>query len=179
MNHMAVVYTSKYGSTKKYAQWIAEKTNADIFECPKVQINDLVKYDTIIYGGGLYASQITGISIITKNHEVLKDKNIVVFTVGFASTHREEVFQPIIEKNLPEEIRKEIEFFHLRGAIDYSVLRFAHKAMMAMLKTVISKKKSEDLTNDDKEILNTYGGKADFIDKNTIEPLLLYLRDKN
>ena len=30
--NVAVVYKSKAGSTKRYAQWIAEETGADIFE---------------------------------------------------------------------------------------------------------------------------------------------------
>ncbi|NLY46339.1 MAG: flavodoxin [Tissierella sp.] len=179
MNSIAVIYTSKYGNTKKYAQWIAEEAKADLYESSKVKISNFIKYDTIIYGGGLYASKIAGISIITKNYEALKDKNIVVFTVGIAATDREEVFSPIIEKNFSEEMRNRIKFYHLRGDIDYKSLGFVHKAMMGMLKKVITKKKPEDLTEDDKGILDTFGRKTDFIDKATIEPMLLFLRNKN
>lgn len=175
MSNIAVVYKSKYGSTKKYAQWIAEETNADLFENSKTDVRDLIQYDTIVYGGGLYASGIAGISLITKNYEVLKDKRIVVFTVGLASTDRKEVFYSIIEKNFSQEMCDNIELFHLRGGIDYKKLGFIHRSMMAMLKTVISKKDPEELTDDDRELLATYGGKIDFTDKNSLKPLLVFL----
>ncbi|WP_440897011.1 flavodoxin domain-containing protein [Amphibacillus sp. Q70] len=177
MNNIVVVYKSKYGSTKRYAQWIAEETKADSFESSEIEIKKLMEYDTIIYGGGLYASGIGGISILTKNFEALKDKKIIVFTVGLASTDRKEVFVPIIEKNFPKEIRDNISFYHLRGGIDYKKLGIIDKTMMAMLKIIISKKNSNELTDDDRELLVTYGAKVDFTDKNTITPLLLELQN--
>lgn len=180
MDKIAVVYRSKYGSTKKYAQWIAEEARADLYECSQVDINKLMEYHTIIYGGGLYASGIAGVPIITKNYNLLKDKRIIVFTVGLASTDDEEIFTPIIKKNFPsEEMRENIKFFHLRGGIDYKKLGIVHKSMMAMLKTMISRKDTNELSDDDKELLATYGGKVDFTDKNTIKPLISFLMDKN
>ena len=178
MNNIAIVYKSKYGSTKKYAQWIAEETKGDFFECSEIGAKKLIEYDTIVYGGGLYASGIAGISIITKNFEILKDKKIIVFTVGLASTNKEEVFLPIIEKNFSKEMRDNIKFFHLRGGIDYKKLGIIHKSMMAMLKIVISKKSSDELSDDDKELLATYGKKVDFTDKNMIKPLLSFLENQ-
>ncbi|WMJ76974.1 MULTISPECIES: flavodoxin domain-containing protein [unclassified Sedimentibacter] len=175
MNNIAIVYKSKYGSTKRYAQWIAEEAKADCFECSEIEVKKLKEYDTIIYGGGLYASGIAGISIITKNFEILKDKKIIVFTVGLASTDKEEVFLPIIEKNFSKEMRDNIKFFHLRGGINYKKLGIIHKSMMAMLKIIISKKGSDELSDDDRELLATYGKKVDFTDKNMIKPLLSFL----
>lgn len=175
MNNIAIVYKSKYGSTKRYAKWIAEEAKADCFECSEIEAKTLMDYDTIIYGGGLYASGIAGISIITKNFEILKDKKIIVFTVGLASTDKEEVFLPIIEKNFSKEMRDNIKFFHLRGGIDYKKLGIIHKSMMAMMNTVVSKKDSDELSDDDREFLATYGKKVDFTDKNMIKPLLSFL----
>lgn len=179
MEKVAVVYKSKYGSTKKYAQWIAEEAKADLYESSQIDVGKLTEYDTIVYGGGLYASGIAGISTITKNYNLLKDKRIIVFTVGLASTDKKEIFTPIIEKNFSKEMRGNVKFFHLRGGIDYKKLGIIHKSMMAMLKTMVSKKEPDELSNDDKEILATYGGKVDFTDKNTIKPLLSLLANKN
>lgn len=176
MNKVIVIYKSKYGSTKKYAEWIAGEVNGDLFECSKVSIGDLLQYDTIVFGGGLYASGINGISIITKNFETLKNKNLIVFTVGLASTDDNAVFKPIIEKNCTEEMRNKIQFFHMRGGIDYKRLSFVHKAMMAMVKRMVSKKKTEELSEDDKMMLATYGDKVDFTDIKAIEPLVLYIK---
>ena len=175
MKSIAIVYKSKYGSTKKYAQWIAKETGGELFESSEISIKQLREYDVIVYGGGLYASGIAGISTISKNFEVFREKKIVVFTVGLASTDRDEVFEPIINKNFSKQMQGNIKFFHLRGGIDYSKLGIIHKPMMAMLKIMISRKNPEELSSDDREILATYGKRVDFTDKNTIEPLLLYL----
>src|SRR5690554_1968087 len=126
MNNMVIVYKSKYGSTRKYAQWVAEETRADLFESLEIGPKKLIEYDTIIFGGGLYASGIAGISVITKNFELLKNKRIIVFTVRLASTDRQEVFLPIIEKSFTQEMRGNISFFHFRGGIDYRKLGIIH-----------------------------------------------------
>lgn len=55
MNRTAVVYQSKYGSTEKYAKWIAETLACNLFDRETVTLDELRSYDTIIYGGGLLA----------------------------------------------------------------------------------------------------------------------------
>ena len=72
MDNILVIYKSIYGSTKKYAKWIAEDLNCNVVEVKKVKIKDLENYKTIIYGGGLYASGISGVSFIKKNYNKLK-----------------------------------------------------------------------------------------------------------
>ena len=45
MNKIAVIYKSKYGSTKKYAQWIAEEAKVNLFEYSEMDVKELVEYD--------------------------------------------------------------------------------------------------------------------------------------
>ena len=47
-----VIYKSKYGSTKAYAEWIAEALSCQAVEAKSVKADDLLAYDTIVYGGG-------------------------------------------------------------------------------------------------------------------------------
>lgn len=177
MNKIAVVYKSRYGSTAKYAKWIAEELKADLYDCYQIDLKKLQEYSTIIYGVGLYASGIAGVSIITKNYDILKNKKIIVFTVGLASTDNKEIFIPIIDKNFPtKEMKDKINFFHFRGGIDYKKLGIIHKFMMAMLKGMQSRRDVNDLSPEDKEFLATYGEKIDFTDKDAIKPLIQSLR---
>ena len=176
MSKSVVVYKSNYGSTKIYAKWIAKELDADIYEAKEVKIDKLKEYDNIILGGGLYAGGILGSSIISKNFESIRDKKIIVFTVGLAPIKDKEIFKPIIEKNFTLEMRQSISFFHLRGGVDYKKLSIIHKAMMAMLKFTLSRKKPEELTEDDKLMLKTYGDKVDFIDVNTAREIVSYVQ---
>jgi len=45
-----------------------------------VNPKDLIKYDIVIYGGGLYEGGIAGVKLVTQN----SCKNLIVFTVGLA-----------------------------------------------------------------------------------------------
>ena len=47
-----ILYTAKYGATKRYADWLAEATGFDCIETKNAKIKDVVPYDTIILGGG-------------------------------------------------------------------------------------------------------------------------------
>ena len=101
-NKILVVYKSKTGYTKKYAQWLSQELSCDIKENSKLTLKDLTPYDTIIYGGGLYAVGINGLTLIKKNFESLKDKKLIVFAVG-ATPPREKDLQKVWEANLTEE----------------------------------------------------------------------------
>ena len=67
-----IVYQSKYGATKKYAEWLREATGFDMAETPKADGRTIEQYDRIILCGGIYASGIAGISFFRKNKRTLE-----------------------------------------------------------------------------------------------------------
>lgn len=176
MNNTVIIYKSKYGSTKTYAYWIKENLNADIFNADKITLKDLLKYKNIIYGGGLYASGISGFSLISKNFQKIKEKNIILFTVGLANPENKEQFIPILNKNLSKEMKNKIKVFHFRGSINYKNLNFIHKTMMFMLKKSIEKTPIEKRDSEINLMLETYGKEVDFTDRNYITPLLNFYK---
>lgn len=179
MSQPVVVYQSKYGATQKYAEWIAGELNCDIIDRKSVKLSDLERYDTIIYGGGLYAGGINGVDLITKNFDQLLSKNLVLFTCGLADPLDKQNIDHIkksLEKAFTIQMLERMKVFHFRGAIDYSRLGPVHKAMMAMLHQMTLKKDSDSLRNGDREMLATYGKAVDFTDKTTIFPLIQYVK---
>jgi len=175
MGKTTVIYKSKYGSTKKYAQWIAQALDADLYDITRVNAEALSQYQTIIFGGGLYANGIIGSDFLVKNYELLKEKRIVVFTVGLANPQLTD-YTHIIDKNFPPMMRESIKIFHLRGAIDYKNINIPHKAMMAMLKRKVSKIDEKDRDEETKMMLKTYGQTVDFTDRSAINDLVDYCR---
>lgn len=168
---IAVIYKSKYGSTKRYAEWIADDVNADLFESSKVKIEDLQNYETIVFGGSLHAVGIKGVKLITDNFELLKNKKIIVFGVG-ASAERADAIKHVLEYNFNEDIIKKINFFYLRGAFNYSKLSFIDKMLMNALKAKLKMKKEEDLDEDSKGLLASYDNPVDWTDKKAIIPIV-------
>ena len=174
-----VTYASKYGATKQYAQWIAQALGCDLKEIREVNGSILSRYDIIIHGGGLYAGGLSGIGTIVKYFSVISDKKIIFFSCGLADPGDPENAAHIeagVEKALKPEMRAKITQFHLRGGIDYSKLSLTHRAMMAMLRKTMLQKGYENLRSEDRMMLDTYGKAVDFSDKNTIQPLVDYIR---
>lgn len=183
MSKIAVIYQSHYGTTKRYAEWIAEELNADLYEKREInQKNQLNNYEIIIFGGALYAGGIKGISIIKDNFDLIKDKKLIVFTCGLADPKDQDNLNGLrksIAKSFTAEEQKNIEFFHLRGGIDYRKLNIVHKIMMAMLKQQLMKKDPKLLKEEDKQMLETYGKSVDFTDKTTIEPIIAQIKNRD
>lgn len=167
----AVVYRTKYGSAKRYAQWIAEEVKADLFDGKHVTINDLLKYDTIVYGGSMYAVGILGIDLIKSNFGQLKSKKVIVFSVG-ASPAYPQAIQAVKERNFTGEMKDKVHFFHVRGAFDYKGLNPIDKLMMFLLKKKIQLKKPEQRENDEIGMLASYARPTDWTDKKSIQPIV-------
>lgn len=179
MNKIAVVYASKYGTTKQYAQWLADTLSAELFEKKAIKPSALEPFDTIIYGGGLYAGGINGVSLITNNFSRIQMKHLIVFTCGLADPTDKDNIQHIQEglnKVFSPDMRERIAFFHLRGGMDYQKLSFMHKAMMSMLHKMLAKKDAATLRTEDRQLLETYGNKVDFSDKASIAPIVAYVQ---
>lgn len=164
-----VVYESRYGSTEKYAKWIGEELRCEVCKIGEVSTEELLNYDTIIFGGWLHAGKIKGFKKIYNDIEKLKNKNLIVFYVGLS----------IIENQIYEEIKKNnfkdadnIKQFYLRGAFNYSNLTTTDKLMMNMFKRILKKKKEEEMDENTRGMLDAYINPVDFTDKNNIKPII-------
>lgn len=166
-----VIYKSQTSFTKKYAEWIAEELGADIFHVSEANVDMLKNYDTVIYGGGLYASGINGVKFITENSESLKGKKIIVFATG-ASVGRAEEVDGVKNKNFTAEQQKYIKFFYLRGGFNYEKLSTLNKILMTLLKWKLKTKK--DLTPDERGMLASYDHPVDFVKKKNVQELVAY-----
>ena len=170
-----VIYKSKYGSTKAYAEWIAQELNATVVDASKIKQDELLKYDTIIYGGGLYAEVIAGVSLITKNIDKLKDKKIIVYTTGLTPPDCKEYYEKmVVDKNFKNGIYSKIKMFNFPGKMVVSELSLVHRTAIKTLKKIMSDKK--DPTEMEKMLISLCDADGDFSDKALITELVEYAR---
>lgn len=162
-----VVYRSKYGYTKRYAEWIAESLGCGIKE--NASLADIMGYERIICGGGIYAGRINGAKLIVKNPEKLSGKKLVLFAVG-ANPGRAGELEEFWAKALEDTVRDRVPHFYLRGGFDYGRLGCVDRLMMNMLKKMLLKKDS--LTDDEKGLLAAYDTPMDFTDKNNLADVI-------
>lgn len=168
---IAVIYKSKYGTTKRYAEWIADDLGADLLEHATADAASVAEYDVVVYGGGIYASSIIGVKLPLKAAR----GRLVVFTVDLADPASTE-YTALLAKNIPADRMDAIRFFHLRGGIDYRKLGLVHRGVMAVLKRVIAGKSASKRTPEHEAVLATYGGQFDFTNRESTVPLVEYVR---
>jgi len=170
-----VIYKTKYGSTKTYADWIAAELGCSAVDARLLKPDDLLCYDTIIYGGGLYAEVINGVSLITKNLDKLSGRKIAVFTTGITPLDCRRYYEgEVIEKNFKPEMLDKLKIFNFMGKMILSELSFPHRAALKALKKIMSAK--ENPSDLEKLLIELCDADGDFTDKKDIAPLIEYVR---
>lgn len=170
-----VIYKSKYGSTKAYAEWIAEEIGCEAVDAKKVKADMLSEYDTIVYGGGLYAEIISGVTLITKNIDKLAGKKIAVFTTGLTPLDCRDYYDKlVIEKNFKPEMLDKIKIFNFLGKMIIDELSLPHKAAIKTLKKIMQGK--ENPTEMEQLLIRLCDESGDFTDRNAIKDLVEYIK---
>lgn len=168
-----IVYQSKYGSTKKYADWLQEMTDFDRTEVKSAASSSLSPYETIVLCGAIYASGIAGIPFLKKNFQKLNGKKLAIFCVG-ASPYDEKVFQEIYKINLKGDLSA-IPLFYGRGGWDEEAMTFKDRTLCRILQKSVAKKDPSTYEPWMKALMCAAGQKCDWTDRKYLEPLVAYL----
>lgn len=172
-----VIYKSKYGSTKQYAEWIAEELGCEALDAKNVKIDDLEKYDTIVYGGGLYAEVINGVILLTKNMDKLEGKKLIVYSTGITPLkYREYYDKLVIEKNFKPEMLEKIKVYNFMGKMILDELTIVHRTALKTLKKIMQGK--ENPTEMEKLLVELCDANGDFSDREAIKDLVEYAKNK-
>ena len=165
-----ILYQSKYGAAKKYAQWLSEETGFEVIETKKADIKEVSKHDTIILGGGVYASAIAGISFLKKNISQLKNKLVMVYCCG-AAPYDDEILEMIKKRNLKDGLA-DVPCFYFQGMWDLEGMSFGDKAMCKMYIKMLDKKDPSTISVWEKPFLEAKDKKCDWTDKKYLKPML-------
>ena len=172
-----IVYGSEYGTTRKYAEKLAQLTGIEAVGYEKV--TSLQGYERVLYFGGLYAGGVKGLKRTVRL--LPSGVKLILITVGLADVTDPENIANIrrsICKQVPESILQNAVLFHLRGGIEYSKLNVVHKTMMTLLYNK-AKRMPEDKKNAEvRAMIETYNTKVDFVDFGALHPILEVLQEK-
>lgn len=134
MKNTIIIYRSKTGFSRRYAQWLAED-----LDCRAVPYRDRnqagwADYGTVILAGGLYAGQMAGLKWLEKQLPRLRGKRVAALAVGCA---------PMDFPGLPESMEKlfgplpQVRGFYCQGGLDYEHMGAVDRAMMAALRAML------------------------------------------
>lgn len=175
MSKGIILYQSKYGATKKYAQWLQEETGFDLIETKAANVKQVCEYDTIILGGGVYASGIAGLSFLKKNMDKLTNKKILVFCAG-ASPYDETAIEQIKKLHFKNGLRN-VPLVYCRGAWDEEAMTFKDRTLCKMLQKAVGKKEPSTYEIWERALMSAVGQKCDWTDKKYLEPVIKFLQE--
>ncbi|MBO4903478.1 MAG: flavodoxin [Lachnospiraceae bacterium] len=168
-----VIYTSQTGFTRKYAQWIAGKLDADIFELKDVRKREQAffdNYDAIIYAGWFMAGNVVKVKWFLDRAVQWKEKRLAVVCVGGSPNDNPDV-EVALKNILNDEQRKYIKAFYCQGGFDYDKMGRASRFAMKMFTGALKKKQDEKSRQMAELISKSY----DISDIKYIEPVVSYM----
>lgn len=172
----AVLYQSKYGHTRLYAEWLAQELGADLLNAARVKPEALDSYDVLALGGGVYAGKIAGVELFAKNAKRLRGKKLALFAVGLREPELEETQEAArqsLRRQLPGELLPQVRIFCLPGGLDEKRLSLGHRMMIGMLKKSLRKKPENEQTAIDKAIL---AGQVNFLNRAALAGIAQYCK---
>lgn len=171
MNQVLVLYSSKYGAARQYAEWLKEALSADCVDIQESGQIDFSKYKAVLFGGGVYASAIEGIQKFRAILPRIGAVPAAVFAVGIAPQEDTDAVQAVKKQNMTENVSL-LHFFYCRGKMDLAKLKFVHRMMMKMMSKSLVKKAEKERTPAEQSIVEASEKPCDWMDRKYLNPMI-------
>ncbi|MDO5147648.1 MAG: flavodoxin domain-containing protein [Eubacteriales bacterium] len=169
-----LVYKSKSGFTKQYAEWIAQETGCELIPEKAANISDVKGCDVLVYGSRMHAGRVDGLSQARKLFAGSGAKHFIVFATGGMPCSAVETVEEMWKNNLTAEELESIPHFYMQAGICYEKLGLVDKAMMKMAASMMAKQAEKNPM--EAQIVKAVQGSYDISDKQYIVPLVGFLR---
>ena len=162
----AIFFTGKFGSTQQYAHWISEQTSFPVFDLNK-ENPDPSDYDLLVLGSSIMLMKPTIKKWLTTFWPVIKDKQIVLFTVSGTKPGHPDL-QKWVNNSFSKEILMHINHIPLRGRLNLEELPWYTQFLLKLGALV---EKDPDTKQRMKEGF-------DYVVKSNISPILKWISEK-
>lgn len=163
----AIVYISKAGHTKAYAELLGQETSLPVYELKEAK-RKLSKGTAIVYLGWLLGGTIKGYAEADKRFDVK-----AVCGVGMSPDNSQ--LPEIREKN---HLAENFPVFVLQGGFEMEKLHGIYKLMMKFMKATLGKTiaKSPEKSPEEAEMLDMMLNGKDCVSKERLQPVIDYLK---
>ena len=169
-----VVYTSQTGFTKRYAQWIAERMEADLFDLKDVQKKENSFFDgykAIVYAGWCMAGKVVKANWFLDRAKNWKGKHLALIAVGGSPNDNPDV-EVALNNILTDDQRTYIKAFYCQGGFNHEKMNLPSKLAMKAFIVALKKSKNEK----EREVASFIDHSYDISDIKFIEPVVTYLQ---
>lgn len=172
-----VVYTSQTGFTKRYAEWIAKRTQAvviELEEAKKKKDSFFDEFDAIVYGGWAMAGSVVKVKWFFDKATVWREKRLAVFVVGASPRENPDV-DTAMQNLLTDEQKGYIKAFYCQGGLNYDNMKLPSKLMMKAFASAIKRKKNP--TDMERDMAKWIDHSYDISDEKFVEPIVNYIEE--
>ena len=166
MKKIAVVYLSKCGHTKQYADWLHEDLDADLFLISSFNFTKVLEYKLVIFACGIYNDKLAIMDTIKKNIVSVPANKTMIMAVGWYTNDSKEAKQRIIEENYPDQFKGSVPLYIVNSGIDKKQINVGDKASLLVAQRNIEKKAGR--SSDDINALAIIKGYSDQTSKDNL-----------
>ncbi|WP_339840476.1 flavodoxin domain-containing protein [uncultured Maribacter sp.] len=159
----AIFFSGNYGSTEQYANWIGEATGLPVFDIKDSNANPS-NYEYLILGSSIIFFKLTIRKWASANLSMLKGRSKILFSVSGAGPSNK--LNTWVANSLPSGLFSQLDHVALRGRLDHSKLSWWLRPIMWF----------GSLINPDSEASKDERFGFDYVDKESIEPILKLIR---
>lgn len=170
-----VIYYSKYGHTKQYAEAIARRLNCPMFSIETANNKDLTSFDTIIFGSALYAGKMKGKEFLDQTI----DKNLVIFTVGLSEPEVTD-YSEIMKMSLSPQAISKAKIYHYLGGMTFNQMSFMDRMLMRMMKKMkFDKTPVAEQSTNFRHMMDHYYEGFNYFEESAIDELVAEVEKKS
>ncbi len=169
-----IIYTSQTGFTKKYAEWIAERTKGEVMELKEAQKKTagfFEEYEAIVYGGWTMAGSVVKVKWFLDKATAWKGKKLALFCVGGSPVDSPDI-ATMLQKVLTDEQRGYVKAFYCQGGFNYEKMKAPSRFAMKMFVRMLKKK---DATEEERTMAQAVSKSYDISDIKYTDPIVEYL----
>ncbi len=159
----AVLFSSRYGSTEQYAQWIAEATSLPVFNVDEARV-ELAEFDFLVLGSPVVYYKPMFRRWVKRNLDDILARPTVFFSVSGAGAGPK--LDRWMANSLPASFMSHVTHMALRGRQDPSELNAFDRTMLIIA----------GLFNPDRKAAKQEMRGFDFMDKGRIRPIVEKIR---
>lgn len=173
MKDEIVVYRSKTGFTRKYAEWIAEELECECVPFESVTHEQLARYRSVVIGGCVRYEAVDAAKQIADMIAGLPD--VVLFIVGATPMTDRKATGYMLKRtyNKSEKFRF-VPHFYLQGGLNIKELGAVERMLIRLMVLII--KCMQKATPEMKEVASRMSHSADYSNRSNICALVEYVK---
>jgi len=133
-----IIYFSQNGSTRDYAEYLAQKTYSKLSTTKNIDVNELLSYDQIILGTNVRFGRLGISPWIQKNKKILKGLNLYLYIVHGIPNEKQSKID-IFLRDIPKDLIPLEHVFAFKGRLIYKQMHFWDKISVLYSRLLLKK----------------------------------------